>query len=459
MRTRRWCWLLILVATWSLAGCGARVDPKWEGLPPLADMPDSEQDAEIQRLAEQVEANPQSAAPKRALAAALAQRGRFEEAAVVLAEVLRRDPADDRAAAALLGLARLFSGAPPIVGRLSQAIVRDNPDNPGALWVLGELLLDGSQLGLARQSLGEAWEQGKKQWLVALALGRLAAVQADPDEAVDWLKQAEAVAPDTASAKLVLARVYLAAQDAARAVALARAAVEAAPTDPEARSVLGAALLASGRPQEAAGALERALELGGGPDPEEVLVPAAGAQRARWLLGRAKAELGSFEEARDLLEDAATRNWGPIPPPPGVNVDLAAVYQRLGNRRAAIEYYQRAIQADLDDADVYNNLAFLYAEEGDHLQEALELAQLAVDLAPSHVTYDTLGWVYYQSGKYPEAVEQLTKAATEQPDDPEIQRHLGLARSRLGGHGARPQAPPRSQPSSEATRNCRSRIC
>ena len=434
MRERYWCWLLVLVTTWPLVGCGARVDPKWEGLPPLADTPDSEQDAETQKLREEVEQKPQAAAPKRALAAALAERGRVEEAAVVLAEVLRTDPLDDRAAAALLGAARLFNRAPPFVGRLCQAILRDDPGNWGALWVLGELLLDQNQLPMARQVLGDAWKPGRKHWLVALALGRLAAAQAHRHEAVGWLKQAEAAAPDTAGAKLGLARAYLEARDAPGAVAMARAAAEDAPTDPEARLVLGTALLASGRPQDAARALERALELAGGQDIDEAVVPAAGVQRARSLLGRAKAEMGSFEEARELLEDAANEDWGPVPPPPGVNVDLALVYQQLGNRRAAIEQYQRAIQADFDSVDVYNNLAYLYAEEGDHLQEALDLAQLAVDLAPSHVTYDTLGWVYYQSGRYAEAVEYLSKAADEKPDVAEIQRHLRLARSRLREH-------------------------
>ena len=129
MKERYWCWLLVLVGMWTLAGCGARVDSKWEGLPPLAEVPDSEQDAKIQKLRDEVEERPQATAPKRALAAALAERGRVEEAALVLAEMLRTDPLDDRAAAALLGAARLFNRAPPFVGRLCQALLRDNPRN------------------------------------------------------------------------------------------------------------------------------------------------------------------------------------------------------------------------------------------------------------------------------------------------------------------------------------------
>jgi tetratricopeptide (TPR) repeat protein len=38
---------------------------------------------------------------------------------------------------------------------------------------------------------------------------------------------------------------------------------------------------------------------------------------------------------------------------------------------------------------------------------------------------DSLGWVYYKSGKYPEALEMLLKASEIVKDDPTILEHIG----------------------------------
>ena len=84
-----------------------------------------------------------------------------------------------------------------------------------------------------------------------------------------------------------------------------------------------------------------------------------------------------------------------------------------------------AAQADLDAARaiapyepvVLNAQAWLYAwYRQDHLDEAERLALLAVDGARydlERAAYlDTLGWVYYQQGRYDEAIAVLEDAAT-----------------------------------------------
>ena len=98
----------------------------------------------------------------------------------------------------------------------------------------------------------------------------------------------------------------------------------------------------------------------------------------------------------------------------------------------AIEQYRRAIEKGIDLPAAYNNLAYLYAEDGHHLDEALDAAQTAVDLAPGPVTHDTLGWVQYQRGDYQAAAQNLGKAAAAAPRQPEILHHLGLTYVRVG---------------------------
>jgi tetratricopeptide (TPR) repeat protein len=70
----------------------------------------------------------------------------------------------------------------------------------------------------------------------------------------------------------------------------------------------------------------------------------------------------------------------------------------------------------------------MYAERGINLDEALTLIQKALELDPDNGYFiDSLGWVYYQQGRYADALRELERAAERAKDDPEIFDHLGDA--------------------------------
>ena len=74
----------------------------------------------------------------------------------------------------------------------------------------------------------------------------------------------------------------------------------------------------------------------------------------------------------------------------------------------------------------------MYAEDSARLDEALELIQRAVDIAPTNGAYlDSLGWVYFQKGDYTAALNYLNKAA-ENLKDPIIYEHLGDVYFKIG---------------------------
>jgi tetratricopeptide (TPR) repeat protein len=81
----------------------------------------------------------------------------------------------------------------------------------------------------------------------------------------------------------------------------------------------------------------------------------------------------------------------------------------------------------LDDAhpDALNFLAYGQAENGVDLELALSRAEKALALKPSGYIVDTLGWIYFKLGRYPESREQLEKAVELHPEDAVIQEHLG----------------------------------
>jgi tetratricopeptide (TPR) repeat protein len=82
------------------------------------------------------------------------------------------------------------------------------------------------------------------------------------------------------------------------------------------------------------------------------------------------------------------------------------------NYDAAAESYRKALDKDQNAVIAANNLAWLYAVNGNgNLDEAVRLAQGVVQKNPNIPGFvDTLGWVYYKKGLYSAAIEQLKKA-------------------------------------------------
>jgi tetratricopeptide (TPR) repeat protein len=476
-------------------GCGARLDPRWQGLPPLADEPLVEQDPEIQKLADQFAKTPHSDAARLAYYQGLLRRGRRPEAVTVLASALRDDPRNMAAAGQLLNTIQVWNVPSGAVARLCQTILADDRTNQAALWVLGELLLNQNQMQGAQDCLERAWRQDPKLWRAALSLARLSSLQGRQEEARRWCAQAAQAVPDEYQARAGLAEAWLQAGAVNEALASAREAVTLGPRDPQSGTVLAKALLAANRPNEAIGVLGQAIAQAAperdkvaaayekarqqGPPPEwltHLHAQLEGKQRERyWILGEAyyglaTAPTGSRDldqtyrdsgRARDALEKAVANASG-AQIPGKVSLYLGIVYgtlaaiedARVGKgpstadaasreqtvkslRAKAIEQYERALQGNVDAGSTegvmaYNDLAYLYAEDGHHLDAALDLAQTAVDLRPAPQTYDTLGWVQYQMADYPAAVQSLLKAKELAPDTPEVLRHLALAYRRDG---------------------------
>src|SRR2546428_10800801 len=95
---------------------------------------------------------------------------------------------------------------------------------------------------------------------------------------------------------------------------------------------------------------------------------------------------------------------------------------------------KKAIELNPQNAPALNYLAYTWAEMGVQLDESENLVMRALKIEPNDGFYiDTLGWVYYQRGDYPRAVEQLERAVELAGEDPTVAEHLGDAYDR-GGH-------------------------
>ncbi len=84
----------------------------------------------------------------------------------------------------------------------------------------------------------------------------------------------------------------------------------------------------------------------------------------------------------------------------------------------------------------YNSLGYTLADRTERYQEALQLIERAIALAPDDpAIIDSLGWVQYKLGRYQEAKGNLTRAYALYPDA-EVAAHLGEVLWMLGERSA-----------------------
>ena len=112
---------------------------------------------------------------------------------------------------------------------------------------------------------------------------------------------------------------------------------------------------------------------------------------------------------------------------------LAAAYERTGRKQEAEGQFRRFLEVQPDSAPALNYLGYMWAEDGENLDEAVEMVQRAIELDPDNGAYiDSLGWAYYQMGRYEEARVHLERAAELVGEDAVVLEHLGDAYAALG---------------------------
>jgi Tfp pilus assembly protein PilF len=137
--------------------------------------------------------------------------------------------------------------------------------------------------------------------------------------------------------------------------------------------------------------------------------------------------LAAFQTARQLA-----------PPDSRPVLDLALLYDRTERWELARKEYETVIQLQPENATALNNLAYLEAEEGVDLDQALAHAQRAQQKLPGNLdVQDTLALVYIRKDLTNDGIRMLRDLVSQRPDSAPFHLHLALA---LYQKGARPWA-------------------
>ena len=151
-------------------------------------------------------------------------------------------------------------------------------------------------------------------------------------------------------------------------------------------------------------------------------------------------ELGNIQRGRKEFADCAN-TYGKaidlVPKPEKSNWVMfyfrGICYERSHQWPAAEADMKKALELYPDQPLVLNYLGYSWIDQGVHLDDGMNMIRKAVEQRPDDgYIVDSLGWAYFKTGNYDEAVKNLERAVELKPEDPTINDHLGDAYWRVG---------------------------
>jgi tetratricopeptide (TPR) repeat protein len=114
-------------------------------------------------------------------------------------------------------------------------------------------------------------------------------------------------------------------------------------------------------------------------------------------------------------------------------LQLGLLMDGTGKRDQAKPIYEQILKIVPDHPVALNNLAFIKAEEGVDLDQALTMAQRARQKLPNSPDIaDTLGWIYIKKNLSEDAVRVFRDLVLKEPANPTYHYHFGMALMQKG---------------------------
>jgi tetratricopeptide (TPR) repeat protein len=259
-----------------------------------------------------------------------------------------------------------------------EIVSRIAPDNPDGRYQVGFLAWQDKDYKRAEQVFGDLYKSNPQDIRGLVGMVETMVSQNRMGDAVKQMQVFSAKEPDRKDLKLALANLYVRDQRYDEAIQLFQTLLQ---SDPKSTTLL--------------------LEL-------------AETERRK----------GDINTAIDIFRRASQA----APSDTKALLQLGLLMDGTGRREQAKPIYEQILKIEPDHPVALNNLAFIKAEEGVDLDEALTMAQRARQKLPnSAFIKDTLGWIYIKKNLSDDAVRLFKDLVQEDPSSAQFHYHYGMA--------------------------------
>ncbi|TDJ47678.1 MAG: tetratricopeptide repeat protein, partial [Gammaproteobacteria bacterium] len=379
------------------------------------------------------------------IGAAFAFTDRDYSAAVSgLRTVLRSEPNSQRALL-LLGRSHTGAGDAQLAQDAYRRLIELNPNHASASSELADLLARRGNIEDAEEVLRAKLEVTPDDRRAASNLVEALLLLGETDAAETEARNLMALDDPTGLAEFQLGRVLQAKESNQEAIAAYKLALAKNPQAAQALQSLVAALVEDHKADEAIDYLEKHMA-----DYPQQLAPklllgailardgkrAAAEEQFEAVIALQPNANRAYASLASLYPDDATarieiykRGVSANPTDETLGLLLASEYERELEIDKAIEIYEVLIKVNESNDLAVNNLAALlldYRDDAASFDKALELAKRFED-SKAPAMLDTLGWAYYRTGDYTNAIRYLEVATAGANNVPLLHYHLAMA--------------------------------
>ncbi|MBY0502802.1 MAG: tetratricopeptide repeat protein [Bryobacteraceae bacterium] len=409
-------------------------------------------------------------------------QGKKTEATQLVETILKEDASDTEALAMRASLKLQAGTREEVQSAINdlQSVVAKSPENHVLRFNLARALIAKGDLDAARVQLLEAIKYRPDYQLAKLALAQVYISKQDYQNAVQSANQVLQFDPTNLAARLLKTSALIGMREFGQARTDLEGLLKQSPALPDAQFQLGMLNLAEKSypqaesifksfyansptdPRSLAGLIEvltsqqqfdQAMnllktEIGKAPDRNDLRVVYANtAARAnkldiaesefRQLLAKSPKSADLHLRLGDVLRlrgdlkgamDAFAKAKEIMPNDVNAYVRQAMILESQGNLKDARPIYEKIMTIDPDNPVALNNVAYLMAEEGSNLDQALSFANRAKQRMPNHPDVnDTLGWIYIKKNLSDNAVNIFRDLTGRFPEKSTYHYHLGMA--------------------------------
>jgi len=380
-----------------------------------AGKPDKSREA-VKQFQDLVDKNPDNIFLRFALVKALIESGNVTAARPHLEQVVKQSPSFLDGQMTLAGVAFQIGDFTEAAEHAETALVI-NPGSVPAQLLQGRALMRLGSIEQAASVLGALSRQQPNNLDVRIELARLEVLKKRYPEAEAAFNKILASNPGEFRAFAGLVDIFTAQNRPDKALAILDQELTRTKGSPQILYLAAITALRSGRFGESIGYLQRLADK----DPESVdpLLEMAGVLRLQ----------GNYRHAIETLQKASIIKPNDSRP----TAMLSSLLEMNNQQQEAKALARKVLNQHPNNKAAMNNLAFLLAETGDDLDQALKLAQQAVAGGSQQPYFeDTLGYIYLRKGKTDEAMQIFNQLVKSFPAEPVFAYHLGMTYFQMG---------------------------